>query len=247
MRKRLDELLLGLGLAPDLQAAHGLIRAGRVLVDEEIADKPGSLIRPEKPVRVKPGSAYVSRGGLKLKEALDHFHIDPTGRICIDIGVSTGGFTDCLLQHDARTVYGVDVGYGQIAWSLRQDPRVILLERFNARKLTRQEIPDPISLAVIDVSFISLSAVILPLLPLFPGPISIIGLIKPQFELPREAIGKGGIVKDPLLHQQAIDAITSFANEQELQVGGTVPSPIRGAKGNKEFLIHLTGRNHQPC
>ena len=162
--------------------------------------------------------------------------------ICADIGVSTGVFTDCLLQYGAKKVYGVDVGYGQIDWKLRQDPRVVLIERFNARNITTGQVSEPLDLAVIDVSFISLTTIIPPLLPLFGRTINIISLIKPQFELPSQKISKGGIVLDPNLHQEAIDKITDFSDSAGLLTTGVISSPILGAKGNREFLIHLSKR-----
>ena len=239
MKKRLDKLLLSQRLAADLTEADRLIRAGKVLVNEELVDKPGTLIVSNSKIRVKTGPAYVSRGGFKLKEGLDRFHVNPTGMICVDVGVSSGGFTDCLLKHGAEKVYAVDVGYGQLDWNLRQDPRVVLFERFNARKLSAKQVPEKIGLAVIDVSFISLTKIIPPLLPLFSDTISIIALIKPQFELPREKIEKGGVVLDSSLHQEAVEKIVSFARSLGLEAADVVPSPILGAKGNREFLIHL--------
>lgn len=239
MKKRLDEILLNQQFVADLSAADRLIRAGKVFVNEEVVDKPGTLIVTNSNIRVKTKPAYVSRGGFKLKEGLDRFHVNPKGKICLDIGVSSGGFTDCLLKHGAQKVYAIDVGYGQIDWQLRQDSRVVLFERFNARKLSAKQIPENIDLAVIDVSFISLTKIIPPLLPFFGDTISIIALIKPQFELPREKIGTGGIVRESALHQEAVDRIVSFGNSLGLETTDVVPSPIQGAKGNSEFLIHL--------
>jgi len=239
VKTRLDQLLLNQQVVVDLSAADRLIRAGKVLVNEELIDKPGTLVVSDSSIRIKTDPKYVSRGGIKLEKGLDCFRVNPTNMTCIDVGVSSGGFTDCLLQHGARRVYGVDVGYGQIAWKLRQDARVILLERFNVRKITTQDITEKIELAVIDVSFISLTKVIPPLLPLFGSKISIIALIKPQFELPREKIGKGGVVKDSYLHQEAVDKIKQFGDIQGLETRRTTSSPIPGAKGNLEFLIHL--------
>lgn len=239
MKERLDKLLVNRGLVADLHTAHRKIMAGEVLVDEIISDKPGYLIQENSKIRIKEDPVYVSRGGYKLKRGLDDFHIDPSGKVCLDIGVSSGGFTDCLLQHGAGKVYAVDVGYGQIDWKLRQDPRVVLLERFNARKLTTDQIPQLIELAVIDVSFISLTKVIPPILPLSINRLIILALVKPQFELSKDKIGKGGIVSKPAYHQQAIQKITDFGSSIGLEVRGCIESPILGAKGNKEFLVLL--------
>lgn len=239
MKIRLDHLLVKHQIADTIELAERLIRAGKVMVDETIIDKPGIPISTDCSIRLKEKLPFVSRGGLKLEAGLKNFQIDPTGMICADIGVSTGGFTDCLLQYGAKKVYGVDVGYGQIDWKLRQDPRVVLIERFNARNITNSQIPEPLDLAVIDVSFISLTTIIPPLLPLFGKTIDIISLVKPQFELPSQRVAKGGIVSDPNLHQEAIDKITAFGNSAGLVAKEVIPSPILGAKGNREFLLHL--------
>lgn len=241
MKLRLDELLLIRKIADDLASARALIGAGKVLVDDKLSDKAGSLINSEAQIRVKAGCPYVSRGGLKLQEALLHFRLDVTGMVCIDVGASTGGFTDCLLRNGARKVYAVDVAYGQFDWQLRQDPRVVVIERFNARRLTSAHLDEFVDLAVLDASFISLTKLIPPLLPLFQNKIDLIALIKPQFELPREKIGPGGVVKETLLHQEAMETIRSFALRHHLIARDTVVSPILGPKGNKEFLIHLVG------
>lgn len=240
MKQRLDELLITFGLADTLVKARALIGAGQVLVNEQLADKAGCLFAPDVTIKVKASCPYVSRGGLKLKGALEAFSYDPTGQICADIGASSGGFTDCLLQHGARKVYAVDVGYGQLDWKLRQDQRVVVIERFNARKISKDQIPDPLDLAVIDSSFISLTKLIPPLLPLFGTQIHLITLIKPQFELSREKVPKGGVVLDPLLHEEAISKIQLFCQKLGLTSQGVVRSPIVGPKGNSEFLIYLT-------
>lgn len=240
MKQRLDEILVVSGLAENLTKARALIGAGQVLVNEQLADKAGSSFGPDVRIQVKPGCPYVSRGGIKLKGALDAFDYDPTGQLCVDIGASSGGFTDCLLQHGARKVYAVDVGYGQLDWKLRQDPRVVVIERFNARTISRDQIPESIELAVIDSSFISLTTLIPPLLPLFGEEIHLIALIKPQFELSREKIPKGGVVLDPLLHEEAIAKILRFSEKIGLTSQGVTRSPLVGPKGNSEFLIHLT-------
>ncbi|MFH2122012.1 MAG: TlyA family RNA methyltransferase [Pseudomonadota bacterium] len=240
MKQRLDELIVTLGLTDTLVKARALIGAGHVLVNEQLADKAGSLFALDVRIQVKASCPYVSRGGLKLQGALNAFDYDPRGQICADIGASSGGFTDCLLQHGAGKVYAVDVGYGQLDWKLRQDPRVVVIERFNARKITKTQIHENIDLAVIDSSFISLTKLIPPLLPLFGDQIHLLALIKPQFELPRDKVPKGGVVHDPLLHEEAISKIQIFCQKLGMISRGVVRSPIVGPKGNSEFLIYLT-------
>ncbi len=236
---RLDELLLHSGLCSTLHQAQALIGAGDVTVDGILADKAGTFFSETTLPVLKTRCPYVSRGGYKLKGGLDSFAFDPGGMTCLDIGASSGGFTDCLLQHGAEKVYAVDVAYGQLAWKIRQDERVVVIERFNARKISKTQIPEPIDLAVIDAAFISLTKLIPPLIPLFGKQISIIALIKPQFELPRALVPKGGVVKDPQHHQLAIDKITDFARQSGLSCRNVVPSPILGPKGNREFLLFL--------
>jgi 23S rRNA (cytidine1920-2'-O)/16S rRNA (cytidine1409-2'-O)-methyltransferase len=239
MKIRLDKLLVERKLAPTRQKAQALIGAGQVLVNNKLADKAGTSVEDSCTIEVKESCPYVSRGGYKLEAGLDFFDIKPVGFTCLDIGASTGGFTDCLLQHDALKVYSVDVGYGQLAWELRQDPRVVVMERTNARYLTATDIAEPIDFAVIDASFISLKLLISPLLPLFQTNISILALIKPQFEVGRGKVGKGGVVRDPALHHEVIDEIVGFCGTLGLKSQGVTPSPILGPKGNREFLIHL--------
>lgn len=239
MKIRLDALLLERKLVQELDKAKALIGAGEVLVNERVVDKVGFLCDTAAVIRIRAHCPYVSRGGLKLAKGLDHFGIDPSGRTCIDIGASSGGFTDCLLQRGARRVYAVDVAYGQLDWKIRQDPRVVVLERCNARQLTPAQLPEPIDLAVMDVSFISITKIIPALLPLFSRPFALLALIKPQFELPREKIPRGGVVHHAELHQEAIDRVTTFASSVGLITEGCVPSPILGPKGNKEFLVYL--------
>jgi len=239
MKVRLDRLLLEKKLAPTRQKAQALIVAGHVLVNDKLADKVGIMVEYSAEIKVKETCPYVSRGGYKLEAGLSFFRIDPTDAICLDIGASTGGFTDCLLQKGATKVYAVDVGYGQLAWKLRQDRRVVVMERTNARNLTVADFNDRIDLAVIDASFISLKILIPPLIPLFRQKISVIALIKPQFEVGRGKVGKGGVVRDPALHQKVIKEIIDFCKTLKLQSCGVTPSPILGPKGNKEFLIHL--------
>lgn len=242
MKIRLDKLLLAKKLVPTRQKAQALIAAGQVLVDTKLVDKAGVMVEDTCTIEIKESHPYVSRGGYKLEEGLRIFNIDPTGLVCLDIGASTGGFTDCLLQHGAVKVYAVDVGYGQLAWKLRQDPRVVVLERTNARYLTVEDFEDLPDLAVIDAAFISLKLLIPPLLQLFQDKISILALIKPQFEAGRDRVGKGGVVRDPDLHKNIIEDITAFCETLGLRSRGVIPSPILGPKGNKEFLIHLVSK-----
>ena len=245
MKIRLDKLLLEKELAPTRQKAQALIGAGQVLVNNKLADKAGIMVEDSCTVEVKESCPYVSRGGYKLEAGLQFFDIKPAGLICLDVGASTGGFTDCLLQHGALKVYSVDVGYGQLAWAMRQDPRIVVMERTNARYLTAADFTEPIDFAVIDASFISLKLLIPPLLPLFRENISILALIKPQFEVGRGKVGKGGVVRDPALHQEVIDEMSDFCVTLGLINHGVTPSPILGPKGNKEFLIHLVSHASQ--
>ena len=239
MKVRLDKLLLEKSLAPSRQKAQALIAAGQVLVDSRPVDKAGTMVENSAAIEVKETCPYVSRGGYKLEAGLEFFNIRVAGAVCLDIGASTGGFTDCLLKNGAAKVYAVDVGYGQLAWELRQDTRVVVMERTNARYLKIEDLEDLLDLAVIDAAFISLKLLIPPLLPLFKKRISILALIKPQFEVGRGMVGKGGVVRDPALHQDVIDGIIAFCHTLGLQNLGVTPSPILGPKGNKEFLIHL--------
>jgi 23S rRNA (cytidine1920-2'-O)/16S rRNA (cytidine1409-2'-O)-methyltransferase len=239
LKLRLDELLLLRKITDDLTTARALIGAGKVFVNDRVSDKAGDLVDSQAHIRTKACCPYVSRGGLKLQEGLSRFGLDVKGMVCVDIGASTGGFTDCLLQNGAKKVYAVDVAYGQLDWKLRLDERVVVIERFNARKLTSTHIDEPVDLAVLDASFISLTKLIPPLLPLFRRSIALIALIKPQFELPRGKIGMGGVVKEAFLHEEALNTIRSFALQNNLTVKDIIPSPILGQKGNKEFLIYL--------
>ena len=243
MKIRLDKLLFEKKLAPTRQKAQALIGAGQVMVNNKLADKAGAMVEDSCIIEVKESCPFVSRGGYKLEAGLQFFDINPAGLICLDVGASTGGFTDCLLQHGALKVYSVDVGYGQLAWELRQDPRIVVMERTNARYLTKENFAEPIDLAVIDASFISLKLLIPPLLPFFRKNISILALIKPQFEVGRGKVGKGGVVRDPALHQEVIDEIIDFCTTLELKSCGVTPSPILGPKGNKEFLVHLVSHS----
>lgn len=241
MKTRLDQLLIDRNLARSLAEAQAMIGAGEVYVDDRPADKPGRLYPPTSVLRLKEKCPYVSRGGLKLAEGLSHFHIDVEDKVCLDVGASTGGFTDCLLQHNARAVYAVDVAYGQLAWKIRQDPRVVVLERFNAKNITAKDIHNSqLDLAVMDASFISITTLLPPLVNLFTSTAAVLALIKPQFELPKNLVGEGGVVTDSTLHRQAIDKIIRFAERMGLKCHGVTDSPLLGPKGNREFLIFLS-------
>jgi 23S rRNA (cytidine1920-2'-O)/16S rRNA (cytidine1409-2'-O)-methyltransferase len=246
MKVRLDKLLFEKNLAPTRQKAQALIAAGQVSVNSRLVDKAGAMVEDSVTIEVKESCPYVSRGGYKLETGLEFFNVNPTDLICLDIGASTGGFTDCLLKNGAAKIYAVDVGYGQLAWELRQDSRVVVMERTNARYLTTEDFDDSIDFAVIDASFISLKLLIPPLLPLFRENISILALIKPQFEVGRGKVGKGGVVRDPVQHKQVIDEIAVFCKTLGLLSRGVAPSPILGPKGNKEFLIHLVSTTKKP-
>ncbi len=237
-RRRLDQVLVERGLAPSRERAQALIRAGLVKVDGDAANRPDQPIGPAQPIALAGSSEYVSRGGAKLAAALDHFMIDVSGRSCLDVGASTGGFTDVLLRRGAVRVIALDVGYGQLAWSLRQDPRVIVLERQNIRHL--ETLPAPADLAVIDVSFISLRLVLPRVRSLLTPPGDVIALVKPQFEVGKGAVGKGGVVRDPAQHQLVLSELSSFVREIGYDVAGQIPSPVLGTKGNREFLLYLT-------
>jgi 23S rRNA (cytidine1920-2'-O)/16S rRNA (cytidine1409-2'-O)-methyltransferase len=245
MKIRLDKLLLIKNLAGTRQKAQALIAAGHVTVNQQVIDKTGTMVDDNSTIEIKEPCPYVSRGGYKLAAALKHFNIKPAGFICLDVGASTGGFTDCLLQNGAAKVYAVDVGYGQLAWKLRQDSRVVVMERTNARYLQPEDLQDFIDLAVIDAAFISLKLLIPPILSLFRNNIAIIALIKPQFEVGRGKVGKGGVVRDPVLHQEVIDDIINFSAGLDLQNKGVTPSPILGPKGNTEFLVHLVSTKNE--
>ncbi|HTX52167.1 MAG TPA: TlyA family RNA methyltransferase [Candidatus Baltobacteraceae bacterium] len=237
-RCRADLLLVERGLCASRADAQRLILAGKVHAAGRRLDKPGMLVPADAPVEVSgPAHPFVSRGGVKLQHGLTVFGVSPAGRICLDVGASTGGFTDCLLQAGARQVIAVDVGYGQFDARLRRDARVLLLERTNIRHLeTLPVLPD---LAVIDVSFISLALVLPPVLRLLGGPREIVALIKPQFEVGKGRVGKGGVVRDPALHRVAINRAVSAAAELGLRTRGITASPLLGPMGNREFLIHL--------
>ena len=237
---RLDKLLVDRALVPSRERARALILAGKVVVGEHAVDKAGAQVAEDAPVRLKGEDIpYVSRGGLKLEKGLDHFAVDPAGRVAVDVGASTGGFTDCLLQRGATKVFAVDVGYGQLAWSLREDPRVVNLERTNIRELTAERLGERPSLAVIDASFISLDKVLPPTLALLAPDAEVLALIKPQFEVGKGQVGKGGVVRDAEQHAAVVERIRTLAETLGCQVLGVTESPILGPKGNREFLIHL--------
>ncbi len=236
-KQRLDLLLVERGLVESREQARRLIMAGEVLVNEIVRDKAGQTFPVNAVLRVRNALPYVSRGGLKIAAALDEFKIDVQGKIVMDVGASTGGFTDCLLQRGAAQIYAIDVGYGQLAWKLRNDPRVTVMERTNIRHLTA--LPNDVqpNLAVIDASFISLTLVLPPTLALLQPGADIIALIKPQFEAGKEQVGKGGVVRDPTVHRHVIETIFHFVQTVGLTVYGLHPSPLLGPAGNVEFLI----------
>jgi 23S rRNA (cytidine1920-2'-O)/16S rRNA (cytidine1409-2'-O)-methyltransferase len=236
-KQRIDQLLVDRNMAPSREKARALILAGQVLVDGQRADKAGHSVSSEARVEVLEPMRYVSRGGLKLEAALEHFRIAVEGRVAIDVGSSTGGFTDCLLQHGAARVYAIDVGTGQLDWKLRNDPRVIVREQVNARYLSASEFPERMDLAVCDVSFISVT-MILPMLPPILKPAApMVVLVKPQFELERHQVGRGGIVREPELHAAACRRVAGAAGALGFACE-IIPSPVTGAEGNQEFLLY---------
>ncbi len=239
-KQRLDHLLVERGLATSLEKAKALIYAGAVWVDRAPSVKPGRAVPPEAALVVKePEYPYVSRGGVKLARALDHFDLTVAGKIALDVGASTGGFTHCLLLRGAVRVHAVDVGYGQLAWTLRQDPRVRVLERRNARYLSLEDIGERVDLAVIDASFISLRIIIPPLLAIVKAGGDILPLIKPQFEVGKGKVGKGGVVRNPEDREEVLQSLIGHFRESGLRVDGPLESPILGAKGNREYFLHL--------
>jgi 23S rRNA (cytidine1920-2'-O)/16S rRNA (cytidine1409-2'-O)-methyltransferase len=239
-KTRLDLLLVQKKLVDSRQRARALIMSGSVWVNQVPTDKPGTPVAEDAVIEVKTSNlAYVSRGGIKLEAALRAFAVEAENRICLDVGASTGGFSDCLLQNGARRVYAVDVGYGQLAWKLRQDPRVVVIERTNIRYLQEHRIPDAIDLVTIDVSFISLRLVVPSVLSFLKRNGVILALIKPQFEVGKGQVGKGGVVRNVHLHQTVIQDLTLFFTDLGLRCSTVVPSPLLGPKGNREFLIRL--------
>ena len=238
--ERLDKLLVDKGLVQSRERAKTIILAGMVMVGDRVVDKAGTLVEHDSQIRVKGRDhPFVSRGGLKLEEALLGFQVDPKGKVAMDIGASTGGFTDCLLQKGAKRVYAVDVGYGQLAWRLRYDPRVVNLERKNIRYLKPQEIGQKVDLVVIDTSFISVEKFFPNVLPMVREGGEIVALLKPQFEVGKGEVGKGGVVRDKRKHQQVLDRISRFSESIGLKVRGTMESSLLGPKGNREFFIYL--------
>ena len=239
-RERIDKILVDRGLAQSRDRAKALIMAGQVVVDDHLAEKPGHLAPVDADVRIKGETLpFVSRGGLKLRKALDEFHLDVTGVVALDVGASTGGFTDCLLQRGARKVIAVDVGYGQLAWKLRRDERVVCLEKTNIRHLTSDRLTEVPDMAVVDASFISLSKVLPATAALIREGGFIVALIKPQFEVGPGEVGKGGVVRDEKKHREVVASVSAVAEALGLNVRGLVESPILGPKGNREFLIFL--------
>jgi 23S rRNA (cytidine1920-2'-O)/16S rRNA (cytidine1409-2'-O)-methyltransferase len=235
-KTRLDALLVARGLAESRDWAQRLIRAGEVRVNDQVVDQPAKLFDASVAVVVEKPPKYVSRGGFKLEAALDFFGVNPNGCVCADVGSSTGGFTDCLLQRGAAKIFCVDVGANQLHWKLRNDPRVVAMEKLNARFL--DELPLPIDLAVIDVSFISLKLILPKVFRWsYSGEGSVIALIKPQFEVGKDKVGKGGIVRDPNAHRETVERIVKFVENHGWRSEGVIDSPIFGADGNKEFLI----------
>ena len=241
VKKRLDVLLTERGHADTRTKAQAIIMSGLVYVDGQKADKPGVSYVETVDIEVRSGSCpYVSRGGLKLEKALRDFGVKPEGYVCSDSGASTGGFTDCLLQQGASKVFAIDVGYGQLDWKIRSDPRVVVMERTNVRHVTPEQLGEPLDLSVVDVSFISLK-IVLPVIKAFLKPTGqVLCLIKPQFEAGKEKVGKKGVVREPETHKEVLDHCVELANSLEFKILGLTFSPVKGPEGNIEFLAHLT-------
>lgn len=238
-KQRLDQLVYSRGLAPSREKAKAFIMEGLVFVDGERAHKAGEMVSPEAVITVKGGLRYVSRGGLKLEKAMQKTNLQICGAVCMDIGASTGGFTDCMLQNGAKKVYAVDVGYGQLAWKLRQDPRVINLERTNARYLTNEQIPEAIEFASVDVSFISLTKILPVVASLLDKTGTVVVLVKPQFEAGKDQVGKKGVVRDAAVHRTVLQKIYRTCQELSFSVLAMDFSPIKGPEGNIEYLFTL--------
>ena len=237
-KARLDQLLVDRGLADSRTRAHALVMAGQVFSGEQRLDKPGRMVDPALVVEVRgPVHPWVSRGGVKLAHGLEHFQLSPAGLVCLDVGASTGGFTDVLVHRGAARVYAVDVGKGQLDWKLRNDPRVVVREGVNARALSTAEVPEPIDLIVCDASFIGLEIVLPAALSLAKPEGMLVALIKPQFEVGKGRVGKGGVVRDEALHDEVTARVQEWLQSQGWSVQGVVPSPLLGPKGNREFLI----------
>lgn len=241
IKKRLDVLLVEQGYAESRTKAQAIIMSGLVYVQGQKADKPGISYEEHVEIEVRTGGCpYVSRGGLKLEKALRDFGVDPTGYVCSDSGASTGGFTDCLLQQGATKVFAIDVGYGQLDWKIRSDPRVVVMERTNVRYVTPEQLGEPLDLSVIDVSFISLK-IVLPVIKTFLKPTGqVLCLIKPQFEAGKEKVGKKGVVRDPAVHKEVLDSFVELTGQTGFTILGLTFSPVKGPEGNIEFLAHLT-------
>ena len=240
MKERLDILLVNKGLAPSREKAKAMIMEGNVFVDNNREDKAGSTFDVNANIEVKGNTLkYVSRGGLKLEKAMKNFGVELEGKVCMDVGASTGGFTDCMLQNGAVKVYSVDVGHGQLDWKLRNDERVVCMEKTNIRYVTPEDIEEPVDFSSIDVSFISLTKVLLPVRNLLSQDGQIVCLIKPQFEAGREKVGKKGVVRDPAVHKEVIEKVIAFAKEQYLEPLALDFSPIKGPEGNIEYLLYL--------
>jgi 23S rRNA (cytidine1920-2'-O)/16S rRNA (cytidine1409-2'-O)-methyltransferase len=240
--ERVDVLLVEKGLCESREQAKRLILAGEVRIGDRVVDKPGQKLADDAALEVREKPKFVGRGGIKLEGALEAFGIDPTGWVCIDVGASTGGFTDCLLQHGAAKVHAVDVGTNQLVWKLRNDPRVVVKEQFNARHMVPEDLGEKVRLAVMDLSFISLTKVLPAVFSVLDDEGSVVCLIKPQFELDRADISKGGIVRDPALHERAVEKIRRFVvMECRREWRGLIASPITGTDGNQEFLAWIGG------
>lgn len=240
MKERLDVLLVNRGLAPSREKAKTMIMEGNVFVDNQREDKAGSMFKDDCQIEIHGNTLkYVSRGGLKLEKAMTHFGITLEDKVCMDIGASTGGFTDCMLQNGARKVYSVDVGYGQFAWKLRQDERVVCMEKTNIRYVTPEDIPDVLDFASVDVSFISLTKVLEPAKALLSSEGEMVCLIKPQFEAGREKVGKKGVVRDKSVHKEVIEKVVNYAMELGFTVLNLEYSPIKGPEGNIEYLVYI--------
>jgi len=240
---RIDRLLVERGLVPNRELARRLVMAGEVLVGDRPVTKPGAEVADDAALRLRtPASPYASRGGEKLAGALDAFGLDPTGLLALDVGASTGGFTDCLLRRGARGVIAVDVGYGQIAWKLRQDPRVTVIDRTNARHLEPGQLPEPADLATVDVSFISLAKVLPAVAACVRPGGAVVALVKPQFEVGKGRVGRGGVVRDPALHAEVLNDLQRFASATGLAVDALLASPLLGPAGNREFFLLLRTR-----
>ena len=245
IKKRLDVLLVERGYAETRTKAQAIIMSGLVYVTGQKADKPGISYEESVEIEVRSGACpYVSRGGLKLEKALRDFGVDPTGYVCSDSGASTGGFTDCLLQQGAKKVFAIDVGYGQLDWKIRSDPRVVVMERTNVRYVTPEQLGEPLDLSVVDVSFISLR-IVLPVIKTFlkENAGQVLCLIKPQFEAGKEKVGKKGVVRDPSVHKEVLDDFVALTKEIDFKILGLTFSPVKGPEGNIEFLAHLTLAN----